>query len=137
MYGLKQSGKLTNDLLSERLNEQGYYECATTPGLWRHKWRPIIFVLIVDNFGVQYTGREHSEHLHATLQAHYDVTTDWEGVKFAGIDLRWDYTKRTCRATMDGNIEEVLLKFNHPRPKKPQHSPHKHRKIVYGANAQL
>jgi hypothetical protein len=38
---------------------------------------------------------------------------------------------------MDGNIEEVLLKFNHPRPKKPQHSPHKHRKIVYGANAQL
>jgi hypothetical protein len=137
MYGLKRSGKLANDLLSEHLNEQGYYECATTPGLWRHKWRPIIFVLIVDNFGVQYTGREHAEHLHATLQAHYDVTTDWEGVKFAGIDLQWDYTKRTCRATMDGYIKEVLLKFHHPRPKKPQHSPHKHHKIVYGADAQL
>ena len=55
MYGLKQSGKLANDLLSDRLCEQGYFECATTPGLWRHKWRPIIFVLIVGDFGVQYT----------------------------------------------------------------------------------
>jgi len=91
----------------------------------------------VDDFGVQYTGREHAEHLHATLQTHYDVTTDWEGVKFAGIDLQWDYTKRTCRATMDGYIEEVLLNFDHPRPKKPQHAPHKHRKIIYGADAQL
>jgi hypothetical protein len=105
MYGLKQSGKLANDLLSDRLNEQGYYECATTPGLWRHKWRPIIFVLIVDNFGVQYTGREHAEQLRATLQAHYEVTTDWEGTKFAGIDLQWDYTTRTCHATMDSYID--------------------------------
>ena len=137
MYGLKQSGKLANDLLSNRLNEHGYYECATTPGLWKHKWRPIIFVLIVDGFGVQYTGREHAEHLHATLQAHYEVTTDWEGIKFAGIDLQWDYTKRTCCATMKDYIDKVLLKFDHPRPKTPQHSLHKHQKIVYGADAQL
>jgi hypothetical protein len=137
MYGLKQSGKLANDLLSDRLCEQGYFECATTPGLWRHKWRPIIFVLIVDDFGVQYTGREHAEHLHSTLQKHYEVTTDWEGKKFAGIDLQWDYAARTCRATMDGYINEVLIKFDHQRPKKPQQSPHKHRKIIYGAEAQL
>ena len=60
MYGLKQSGKLANDLLSERLSAHGYYKCTTTPGLWRHKWRPIMFVLIIDNFGVQYTGRQHA-----------------------------------------------------------------------------
>jgi hypothetical protein len=34
MYELKQSEKLSNDLLSEHLFAQGYYECATTPGLW-------------------------------------------------------------------------------------------------------
>ena len=38
---------------------------------------------------------------------------------------------------MDGYINEVIIKFDHPRPKKPQHSPHKHQQIVYGADAQL
>ena len=44
------AGMLDNDLLHKRLNNNGYYETATTPGFWRHKWRPIIFVLIVDDF---------------------------------------------------------------------------------------
>ena len=35
-YGLPQSGKLVNDLLRTRLNKSGYYEAATTMGLWRH-----------------------------------------------------------------------------------------------------
>jgi hypothetical protein len=60
MYGLKQAGKLSNYLLSTRLYKHRYYQCATTPGLWRHKWRPVIFVLIVDNFGIQYTGCLHA-----------------------------------------------------------------------------
>ena len=55
-YGLPQSGKLANDLLRTRLNKAGYYEAATTMGLWRHKWRPIMFVLIVDDFGIEYVG---------------------------------------------------------------------------------
>ena len=81
------------------------------PRLWQHKWQPIIFLLIVDGFGVQYTGRQHAKHLHTTLQAHYEVTTDRERTKFAGIDLNWEYTKRTCRATMDNYIKKVLIKF--------------------------
>ena len=36
VYGLKQAGKLANDLLTTRLDNHGYYQCATTPGLWRH-----------------------------------------------------------------------------------------------------
>ena len=42
-YGLPQSGRLANDLLRTRLEKTGYYEAATTPGLWSHKWRPINF----------------------------------------------------------------------------------------------
>ena len=37
-YGLPQSGRLTNDILRTRLEKAGYYEAATTPGLWRHTW---------------------------------------------------------------------------------------------------
>ena len=40
VYGLPQDGKLANDLFRKRLNTKGYYEAATTLGLWLHKWRP-------------------------------------------------------------------------------------------------
>ena len=87
IYGLKQAGKLANDLLTDRLDAYGYYQCATTPGLWRHKWRPITFVLIVDDFGLKYVDKRHADHLLAALSDSYKVTTDWSGSKFAGIDL--------------------------------------------------
>ena len=52
MYGLKQAGKLSNDLLAEQLHAHRYYQCAITPGLWQHKWQQVMFLLIIDNFGV-------------------------------------------------------------------------------------
>jgi hypothetical protein len=137
MYGLKQAGKLANELLATRLFGHGYYQCAITPGLWRHKWRPVIFALIVDDFGVQYTNHQNANHLLAALSEHYQVTTNWTGTKFSGIDLKWDYSKRSCRLTMDGYIQDVRTRFGHPDPIKPQHPPHKHREIVYGAKVQL
>jgi hypothetical protein len=96
IYGLKQAGKLANDLLTKRLSAHGYFQCATTPGLWRHKWRPVLFILIVDDFGIEYVDKVHAEHLLAALRGHYKITTDWSGSKFAGIDLKWDYNARTC-----------------------------------------
>ncbi len=36
-YGLPQAGILANDLLCGRLEKEGYYKAATTPGLWKHK----------------------------------------------------------------------------------------------------
>ena len=62
-YGLPQAGKLAHELLSERLQEAGYYEVTTTPGLWRHRCRPIQFVLIVDDFGVEYVRKKDADHL--------------------------------------------------------------------------
>ncbi|KAL7486231.1 hypothetical protein ACHAW6_011827 [Cyclotella cf. meneghiniana] len=137
VYGLKQAGKLANELLAMRLHDHGYYQCAITPGLWRHCWHPITFVLIIDDFGIQYVDKHHAEHLLEALQLHYSVTTDWAGAKFAGIDLSWDYTKRTCCLSMKGYIEALLIKYAHSRPNKPQHAPHAHIPITYGAHEQL
>jgi len=53
VYSLPQAGRLANDLLRQRLNKDGYHETTTTPGLWKHKSRPIVFVLTVDNFTIQ------------------------------------------------------------------------------------
>ena len=91
----------------------------------------------MDDFGIEYVGNEHALHLLKTLEMDYEITTDWEGTKFSGIDLTWNYhaqhSNRTCRISMKGYIAKVLLKYGHPIPKKPQLSPNKHREILYGA----
>ena len=71
-------------------------------GLWRHKWRPIQLCLIVDDFGVEYVGKQHADHLSTILKKYHNITKYWEGKKYAGIDLKWDYEKRTCMETIDG-----------------------------------
>ena len=63
IYGLSQAGVLANKLLKARLTPAGYYEVANTPGLWKHVSRPIVFTLVVDNFGVKYVGKKHADHL--------------------------------------------------------------------------
>ncbi len=72
-YGLPQVGILANNLLCGLLEKEGYYKAATTPGLWKHKWWPIQFCLIVDDFGVEYVGIEHFNHLLLVLQSYHQV----------------------------------------------------------------
>ena len=85
-------------------------------------------------------GKEHALHLLNILEQNYEITTDWEGTKFAGIDLSWDYNVRhanqNCRISMDGYMKKVILKYGHPCPIKPQLSPHKHCEVIYGAKEQ-
>ena len=134
-YGLPQSGMLANRQLIVRLEKEGYYEARTTPGLWRHKWRPIPFFLVMDDFGVEYVGKQHAEHLATIFKKYHNITEDWEGKNYAGINSKWDYEKITCRATVDGYILDLRNKIQHMQPKKPQFSPHKHRPIDYGATS--
>ena len=70
IYGLPQSGILAQKLLADRLAKKGYYQCKCTPGLWCHKWWPIMFTLIVDDFGIEYVGEQHSIHLRDTIRTH-------------------------------------------------------------------
>eukprot|EP00957_Ditylum_brightwellii_P081272 6182206-Ditylum_brightwellii.AAC.1 len=51
MYGQPQAGILANKLLTAQLAKHGYYPVQHTPGLWQHKWRPVTFALVVDDFG--------------------------------------------------------------------------------------
>jgi hypothetical protein len=114
MYGLPQAGILANQLLTKRLEPQGYYQYRHTPGLWRHKWRSILFSLVVDDFGVKYVGREHVDHLIASVEQHYAFSKDWEGKLYCGIHIQWDYEKRTVDLSMPGYIAATLHKLQHP-----------------------
>ena len=136
VYGLPQAGILANRLLEERLTLKGYYQCPQTPGLWRHKWRPIMFSLVVDDFGVEYVGKRHADHLRDALKEHYDITENWDGDLYVGINLDWNYAERSCRLTMRDYILNLLRRLGHPAPRKPQHSPHAHAPIQYGQKQQ-
>ena len=136
IYGLPQSGSLANALLETRLLKHNYYQCPQTPGLWRRKWRPVLFYLIVDDFGVEYVGKRHTDHLLNALKKNYEVTVNDKGDLYAGINLTWYYLKLTSRLTMDDYIANLRAKFNQPNPNKPPQSLHRHTPIIYGVKVQ-
>jgi hypothetical protein len=76
MYGLPQAGLLANEILGKRLNKRGYYQSKLVPDMWKHKWRPVQFTLVVDDCSVKYVGKEHALHLKATLENNYGVTME-------------------------------------------------------------
>ena len=69
--------------------------------------------LVVDDFGIEYVGKQHVYHLATILNKYHNITEDWEVQKYYGIDLKWDYEKRICRVTMDGYILDLRNKCQH------------------------
>jgi hypothetical protein len=63
MPGLKQAGRIANDRLTTHLAKSGYRPVRHTPSLWTHDTHPIVFTLVVDDFGVKHVGKEHALHL--------------------------------------------------------------------------
>ena len=78
----------------------------------------------MDNFGIEYVGKEHALHLLKTIEVDYDINTDWEGTKFAGIDLTWYYharnANRTRRISMKGYICENAPQLWTPYPQETE-----------------
>jgi hypothetical protein len=88
MYGLKQAGLVANQLIQTRLAPFEYYPARHTPGLWLHNTRPISFTLVVDDFAVKYVSKQHAEHLRNALLKTYELTTDWAGTVYSGVNLK-------------------------------------------------
>jgi hypothetical protein len=136
MYGLPQAGRITYDRLKRFLAPHGYAPLAHTPGLWRDTNTNLVFSLVVDDFGVKFTNKRDADRLMSTLQQLYKVSTNWEGQRYCGLTLEWDYDKCTCDISMPGYIERALQRFTHPPPTRPQHSLHAWTKPDYGAKMQ-
>ena len=95
-----------------------------------------MFTLVVDDFGVQYTDDLYAQHLIKWLEEDYELTKNWHGDKYCGLDLEWDYSGRKARISMKGYIEKVLQRFKHTTPKNSQDSPRKHTEPAYGQKVQ-
>jgi hypothetical protein len=134
MYGLKQAGIIANQLLTKHLAKFGYHPTPRTPGLWRHRTRNIAFALVVDDF--KYVGKQHADHLLATLNELYTVAMDWTGTLCCGLAIKWNYEQQFVDISMPGYVEAALHKFQHTTPSQPQHAPHRWSQPTYGEKNQ-
>jgi hypothetical protein len=116
VWSLPQAKILANKLLQKCLLPHGYFKCPNTPSLWKHSTCPILFTLVVDDFGVKYAGKEHMDHLIECINMKYKLTEDWAGDLFGGIKLNWDYTTRTLDISMTGYIKNCCTSMNIASP---------------------
>ena len=137
MYGLPHAGIIAQELLEERLNAKGYRQSNLCPGFWKHDTRPICFSLCVDDFGVKYVGEEHAIHLMDALKQDYAISHEWEGTRYLGLTIDWDYDGGEVHISMPDYIKEALTRFKHLQPRHPQDQPHPHVPPNYGAKQQF
>ncbi len=66
-------------------------------------------MLVVDDFGVKYINKGDVTHLLNVLQKEYKVDMDWEGTRYLGSTLDWDYKNRCVYPSMPGYIKKTLV----------------------------
>ena len=137
MYGLKQAALLAYQQLQNFLCPAGYSPIPNTVGMWKHHTRKTIFYICVDDFGIKFYNKNDIDHLLTSLRHHYKVSIDWEGKNFCGLTLNWNYSDGYVDISMPEYVNKVLQKYQHPKPSKPEYSPHVHTEPVYGATQQF
>ena len=113
LYGMKQSGYLAQQELTQHLANHGYLPSKQTPCLFHHITDDIEFTLITDDFGVRYGNKAAADKLIEVMKRKYPMTIDWTGQKYAGFNIFFDYEKATrrCEISMKGYITAVLKRF--------------------------
>ena len=53
-------------------------------------------------------GGKHAHHLHQVLQEYYEISEDWKGEKFAGIELEWNYSPCTKTSPAASQYKDTL-----------------------------
>ena len=135
MYGLKQAGLIAWEQLVRNLAPHGYHPVTYTTGLWTHAPTGTLFTLVVDDFGIKYTNREHAQHLFNTLKKYYTISIDWSGSKYCGLSLDWNYDDRWVQVSIPGFVGKAQERYQY-EPTKQRDAPHKWTTPQYGAKIQ-
>ena len=116
MYGIPQSGILSNKLLKERITKYVYNKVSHTPGLYKQDTRPVWFTLVVDDFGIKHIGKENAQHLIDALKDFYEVEMDWKGKLYCGISLDWYYDAKYVSILMPNYVHKQLIQYKPDPP---------------------
>ncbi len=90
----------------------------------------------MDDFGVKYINKDNVGHLISNLSQDYTINTDWEGMRYLGLTLDWDYSQCKVHLSIPEYIENALIRFGHKKPDKPQMQSYPHTTPTYGATIQ-
>jgi hypothetical protein len=116
MNGLPQARIIAQHLLEKRLQQHGYRQSKTPPGLWKHDTCPISFTLVEDDFGVKYVVEENAQHLLNTVQQFYKCPCNWDGKQYCGLTIKWDYNRGKVHLLMLNYVNKALAWFQHSPP---------------------
>jgi hypothetical protein len=81
-------------------------------------------------------GEDNLQHLLKAIEQDYTIFVDRTGGLYCGITLKWNNEKRYLDISMPGYVEKQLIKYNHPKPKKPQNCPWEPNPTKYGSKTQ-
>jgi hypothetical protein len=51
------------------------------------------------------------EHLLGVLKKNYEVDMDWDGTRYVGLTLDWDYKNGNVHLSMPEYIENAMVQF--------------------------
>ena len=68
------------------------------------------FCLCEDDFGVKYFSLADAEHLISAVQEMFQVTVDWEGKHYCGLNILWNYREGWVEISMPTYIPKMLKK---------------------------
>ena len=94
--------------------------------MWKHKTRPTIFCLCIDDFGIKYFKDEDLHHLKETVEQGYTVKIDHTGKNFLGFTLKWNYLEGYVDISMSNYVNHTLQRLQHTPKVFPKYSPHEY-----------
>ncbi len=68
-------------------------------------------MLVIDDFNVEYVGKEHANHIMSVLKEFYKVEEDCTGSLYCRITLDWHYEDRYLDILMPNYVQKQLLKY--------------------------
>ena len=94
------------------MSAYGYRPVQCTPGLWKYDNKDTIFFLVLDDFLVQCYSEEDAEHFLYALRQKYTITVDRKAKENIGINLKWDYIKRTVELSIPEYVKKIYIISN-------------------------
>ncbi len=64
---------------------------------------------MVDNFGVKYVNKADVEHVLSVLTENYEIDRDWDGTRYLGLTLDWDYKNGNVHLSVPEYIDNAFV----------------------------
>ena len=91
----------------------------------------------MDNFRVKYESQEDITSILDTLKTIHNISEDWGGKLYCGLNLEWDYCEREVLVAISYYVTKAPHIFQHATPRRAQYAPHQWMRPNYGATNQL